>query len=445
MIREQARSNIRKYRVFKIITLAVWYIVTTSIIIFVSSGLGFLVGLAGYFITQYYIIEMLFKKYITSPLHRELNAPLYREIIMQGRIFTTDASWQISAEYYVGNYEDCILICEKKLKDNRQAKFKYTYLTYLAVCHFDRGDDEALAEVCARFRREISGESPKVIKRLSHTVSAFELYESYLAGELDACLAKVRDSVEPPIKAVSRDLITARISLLRGEKESARALFESVIDRAPDTNYAILAKHGLEAIESGVEYKDTFDALDLSREPTVYAPSKSEKALVIVLRVIVIACVTFLILTMIKFFKNQYEYGDALAEYRETVRLAVEEEYDGVVVFDVFYLTSNGEEDGEVVNTCFVAKTDEGIIFGSLYYFDGDERTYFRVEKNLSLSEKPESFFFDCVNSSYRAECVIVTEEKDIPLGHVRKNMITADGETYYLVIKRVVLRGQEI
>ncbi len=53
--------------------------------------------------------------------------------------------------------------------------------------------------------------------------------------------------------------------------------------------------------------------------------------------------------------------------------------------------------------------------------------------------------FFDGIKFYYRTERPVVTDERDVPFDHIRKNKITADGETYYLMITMAVLKRQEI
>ena len=445
MLQDQAKSNLRKYRIVKIVTVVIWGTIVLCLTLFssvISGVIAFIIGI----IVARFIGRYFSKKYITGTLYKDFNAPLFYEILKQGKIFTREANWQITAEYAVGNYENVILTCEKKLQEPKLAKkHKYFYLVNLAMCYFDRGDDEALTEVCSRFRREIEKESPRRKKKLKHYILSIELYESYLSGDFDACIEKMSQPADQPLRAINRETIKARILMLRGDKESARALFESVIDRAPGTNYAILSKHGIEAIDKGIEYKETFAPLDLSHEPIIFTPPKSDTILTVVLRVSFVLSVLLFVFTVGQNIELPSDYDKAMAEIKEKISSAVKEEYDNVTVLHVYYLTANGEEDGEVVSSCFVANTDDGVILGTLYYYVGDDTPHFRVECNLSTAKRPHSFEFDCIERSYRAECMIVTNEKDIPESYLFKNEINDNGETYYIIIKRVFLKDQQI
>ena len=166
MNQEIAKLNVRKYKISKIIISILGLLAYVLCAVFGDGKL----------IISALVLSVLFircapwffyRKYISNPLSNELNAPLYYEIVRQGKIYAPSAIWQLQAEYFIGNLNHAVHICNQKLNDPKiSKKYKYHYLMFLANVYFDMGDNETLVDVCKRFDSELTKESKRKIKTI---------------------------------------------------------------------------------------------------------------------------------------------------------------------------------------------------------------------------------------------------------------------------------------
>ena len=277
MNQEIAKLNLRKYKISKIIISILGLLAYVLCAVFGDGKL----------IISALVLSVLFircapwffyRKYISNPLSNELNAPLYYEIVRQGKIYDPSAIWQLQAEYFIGNHNHAVHICNQKLNDPKiSKKYKYHYLMLLANVYFDIGDNETLVDVCKRFDSELTKESKRKIKTIKKQFPRIEFYQNFLNKNYDACYSYIYKPQTLPINQIKNIFLKARIALSKNEKEDAEKYFQEVIQKAPNLNYADLSKHGLESIEKDVSYKDTFDKIDISEEFIIPTPPKSQR------------------------------------------------------------------------------------------------------------------------------------------------------------------------
>ena len=125
---------------------------------------------------------------ISDVIVKDLDAPLYKELIHQMKIYRSDALFQIESELFNGNYENVLAICYRKLAtEYYYDRFKYYYFAFLAKCYFSVGDDENLKDICERFRMCVESEKPKFGKKVRNKFLSFTFFDAYLKGDIDAC------------------------------------------------------------------------------------------------------------------------------------------------------------------------------------------------------------------------------------------------------------------
>ena len=141
MNQEIAKLNLRKYKISKIIISILGLLAYVLCAVF-GDGKLIISALVLAVLFIRYAPWFFYRKYISNPLSNELNAPLYYEIVRQGKIYVPSAIWQLQAEYFVGNHNNAVCICNQKLNDPKiSKKYKYHYLMFLANVYFDIGDN----------------------------------------------------------------------------------------------------------------------------------------------------------------------------------------------------------------------------------------------------------------------------------------------------------------
>lgn len=441
MCTEQAKAKLRKYRIFK---LLVSLIALTVYIVVAFSGNGIAIILTLLFAMALirFAPMVLFRKYITGTLIDQLDAPLYQEIVKEGKIYVPSALWQLQGEYFSGNYQNVISICNQQLEVEKLAKkYKYYYLVYLATTYFDLGDQEKLKDTCETFNQNLTNEKNK--ERILRRIPRMVFFNHYIRGNFDACSDYLYKPQAQKINQVYRTYCQARIALLKEDIDEAKKLFESVLQTAPKLNYAILAAHGIEAIEKGIPYQDTFESIIVATDfliPEVSKKNKILKIIRLVAGIILIGCVVAYS-GVSAFMKMQDKaYENDLAAYREGIRILVEENYDSVEILDTFNL----KKDGQIVDSMFLCKTDESILLGCLYSYRNDEKQYYDVKYEMPFSdlEKTHSplmyLTFQCTTSEYYVYSYFYTSKDELPSEYHHLSAITVDGKTVYFAVTEI-------
>ena len=153
-LQEQAKRNIKKYKTAKALISLMGVILYFSCAFWGPESILIPALIFCIFFITYAPVFFL-RRYIDAPLLKDLNAPLYREIIAQGKLFVPSAIWQLQAEYFVGEYRNAVSICHQKLGAPQiPKKYRYHYWVFLANVYFDIGDDNALAAICQMVQNE---------------------------------------------------------------------------------------------------------------------------------------------------------------------------------------------------------------------------------------------------------------------------------------------------
>ena len=429
-----ARSNIRQYKTWCVLAAILLAILSYLCIHFIGYKAALLILAVGFLLIRI-LFRFLHGKYISGPIVKDLNAPLYSEIVRQGKMFPLSAQWQLQAEYYVGNYKNAMKICNKMLEDPRcYKKFKYYYLFLLANMYFDVDDKDALADVCRKYQNELLNETERKRNKIQKIFAKMDFYQSYLDGNFDSCNTYLSKPQTLPLHEIIYMFGKARIALSKNEAEKAAEYFREIIQKAPNLNYAELSSHGLEAIENNIPYNETFEKLEESLDFVIIRPSRAQRATR--LAILISEAALFLILLVWSGF-NAYRAN----EYTESIRTLLETKYDNVEIIETFNL----KYEDLLVDSIFVSKTDMGIIVGSLFTYSGNDKTEFDVDLTLPYSyfensdQKIAYFEFYCTLDDYYTECCIYTDKEDIPLTYSHMTKVKIEGKTIYIVIMPVI------
>lgn len=375
------------------------------------------------------------KDYIFSILHDRMDAPLYAAVIQEINPDHTNGLWQWDCEYFNGRYENAVSLCRQLLADKRLLKkYKYEYLTRLAIVYFDVGNDEKLREICDIFDTYLAtDEKAEKIRQKFARMQFFPLYLNRDVAALDAL-----PKTEPPnqIMRTFRAYNNARVALLKGDTETARSLFTQIAAAAPNINYGMLAQRALEAMDGGKEYREAFADPEPTEICPVWRPSMAQRVYKVFWRIYLIAyaaCLLFGVLTSIDRWTD--EKFDALL-YAQTLSLLVEEEYGEVEILDIFY----PEKDGEILDEIFLARADDGLIFASVYHYEGEDQNYAQVHTYIPLESFEDerfdgTFTFPCVTSDYYLSGQFGREGEALPTDIYYISVFTIDDESFCFVI----------
>ena len=219
-----------------------------------------------------------------------------------------------------------------KLDDPKLAeRYRYHYLNYLANVYFDIGDDENLRKVCEQYESALVNEDPKKQAKFRTYFSRMTFYGFYLNQDIDACMDLVNKPAPMLITQYNRTFCKARLALKQGNAEEADKYFEVLAKEASQLNYGKLAA-GHIAARSHEVCEDRPSPFIVSDEPTevILYPAnrcKLRKHLVVCAIVLVLM---YAVVGILRGLDEKDQYERELEAYRESVRVLVEEDYDGV-------------------------------------------------------------------------------------------------------------------
>ena len=378
---------------------------------------------------------LLFKVNILSILHRDLDPALFLEVMRRGKLHRPDAMWQIYGEYFHGSYRNAVAVCKMMLSDPKCSKnSKYSYMGYLANVYFDLGDRDALRDICEKFNSALAAEKPARAKKIAASFPRVTFSDLYLKNDIPACAEWIGRPIETKLAKYNRIFCRARLAELSGNTAEARSCYETLISEVPELNYGKLAQKRLCELD-GIPVEGKFDTFDLSvpTDATIISPErhKLRKAIFTVLFAIsVIVCIV-----------GAYRAANSDKIYREEIRVMVEEDHDGVEVLDTFTLKAGDD----IVDTMFICRTDEDLIVGCTYVYDGDPKSYYDVLTSLPISTVTESTSpitycdFFALTSPYFVDCSLYNSEAALPNEYCHLSTLEIDGQKIFFVVNRIV------
>lgn len=388
--------------------------------------------------------SIIFNKCVASVLNKKLDAETYLAMISCGNLDTPAAIWQLYGEYFCGNYQNVVSICKMKLDDPKMAeRYRYHYLTYLANVYFDIGDDENLRKVCEQYESALINEKPRKQARFRTYFSRMTFYGFYLNQNIEACMDWINKPAPMLITQYNRTFCKARLALMQGNTAEADKYFEALAKEAPQLNYGKLATNRLSA-ENPQTLEDrpsTFVISDEPTEVTLYPANRRKlRKLLAVLAIVLI--LMYAVVGILRDLDEKEKYDRELESYRESIRVLVEEDYDGVKIIDTFTL-KNGED---IIDTMFICQTEKEIIVGCTYvYSDDPTKQYYKTMAYISVESLSEDrsplwhWSFSSKTSHNQIESYFYTVKADVPAHYVYLSSFEINGQTVYYVITEII------
>ena len=388
--------------------------------------------------------SIIFNKCVASVLNKKLDAETYLAMISCGNLDTPAAIWQLYGEYFCGNYQNVVSICKMKLDDPKMAeRYRYHYLTYLANVYFDIGDDENLRKVCEQYESALINEKPRKQARFRTYFSRMTFYGFYLNQNIEACMDWINKPAPMLITQYNRTFCKARLALMQGNTAEADKYFEALAKEAPQLNYGKLATNRLSA-ENPQTLEDrpsTFVISDEPTEVTLYPANRRKLRKLLAVWAIVLVLM-YAVVGILRDLDEKEKYDRELEAYRESIRVLVEEDYDGVKILDTFTL-KNGED---IIDTMFICQTEKEIIVGCTYvYSDDPTKQYYKTMAYISVESLSEDrsplwyWSFPSKTSHNQIESYFYTVKADVPADYIYLSSFEINGQTVYYVITEII------
>ncbi|MBO5323178.1 MAG: hypothetical protein J6A88_03650 [Oscillospiraceae bacterium] len=430
---QKAKAILKRYRLLSL--LIGWGIPMAFLVIYFANR-RFDVFIIGMIISAFAMRvwgRKLHRKMIMGALLDDRNTPLFYQLMYQGKAFNESGIPQIQAEYSVGNFGNVIPACRKKLADAKCfKKYKYAYLSLLAHCYFVVGDDGKLKEICDWYSQCLAVDKKKV--KAPNQLTIFDYFNAYLNRDTDTCVRYLSRNAINAFMQTELDFERARLLLLKGENEAAKTLFAQIAASAPMTNYGLLSKQAVATMDAGEPYGAAFADFTENADYAVMPPSKAAT----VSKVVRIACFTFSALCIIALIVVNLLPGIRESDYRKELQSIISSDYGQVEIIEMFNL----EKGDEVVDSMFIAMSEENIIVGCTYWYENDDTMYYdvQVEKKISsFKNRPyESCYFICKTSPYSGKGFFCNDSSYIPKDAYYTVSFRLDGKTYYFVIDEV-------
>ena len=393
----------------------------------------YLAGLVIWLLVGRLIIRKMNRKMIYGELLDNQNAPLFYHVVHQGKQYNEAGIIQIQAELFVGNYANVIPACRKKLADGKCfKKYKYAYLTFLAHSYFALGNDARLKEICDWYDQCMAAEKKKVKK--PNGLTMFDFYRAYLNRDLDTCERFLSQKATCPAMQTERDFERARLLLLKGETQAGRELFAQIADSAPMISFGVLAKQAVKTIDAGECYSAPYENFTENVDFALAPPTKAQRRR----RVISVACIVIAAATLLHMIVTAVLPGFQEYDTRKELQKALAWDYGEVEIIEMFYL----EKGDEVLDAMFIAKTNNSILVGAMYWYEDDDTLYYDVQAAKTISSfdiRPyETFHFVCVTTDYTGYGFFCNDVSYITQNVYHTKSFELDGKTYYLVIDEV-------
>ncbi len=386
---------------------------------------------------------IVFNKCILSILNKKLDADTYLATVYQGNFDTPAALWQLYGEYFCGHYQNVISICKLKLNDPKTAnRYKYHYLTYLANVYFDIGDDENLRSVCEQYEIALAKEKTSKQANCRTRFPRMTFYDLYLKQNIDACLTWVNTPTPIILNQYHRKLCKARLALMQDNEEEANEYYEVLAKEAAQLNYGKLAIKQL-AEQKNQEVDDTLQTLTISDESadvTLY-PANRRKFRKIIGICLIAFVLIYSAVGILRVLDSEKKYEREMEAYRESIRVLVEQDYDGVAVLDTFTL----KNDEDIIDTMFICQTDKDIIVGCTYVYDDPTEQYYEKMTDISIASLSEDrsplwyCSFPSKTSHNQIESYFYTVEADVPDNYLHLSTFEINGQKVYYVITEIV------
>ena len=442
----EAKSTVKKYRIITLVSMLVWVIACVAIYLmfYKAYPIPTLLVCFALILLMRRFLDYVFIRIYTRPLFEDLNAPLFLEMVKRSMSADRSASWLIQGEFFSGHYGNVIGLCQKKLGEKRVKKSsKYYYLSYLAATYFDIGDEEKLSEVLSAFENEFQKESRGRQKKLRQTYRSMEFYKSFINRDFESCEGFLNIPVKFPIQGIRNIYFNARIAFEKGENEKARELFEKVISKAPDLNYAEASRRGIESIENCTDYKDEFSDISVNEDVAIPCPTIWQKIVYTTATVMKWICIAFLsfllcLWCLIGIF-DLIDLPDR-DQTPKTFEELIADDYESIEIIDRCEIFI--EE--EFVDNIYICKDDSSIILFGCYFDKNLNNNYYveimknPIRKYVLTKDFSYEYSFVCHASANTVEVIFCSSIDKVPAKYVHLTEVDIKGKTVYIVIEEI-------
>ena len=436
---KRAKRNVRRYYLLMNVML-ICYALLFAVIVFFTNGYVGSLAILLLMIPGLKVKGALVNRYLLSVLTARLDNETFYAMVRHGRFDNRDAWWQVTAEYYCGNYQNVFSICRRKQAASRVKKgMLFFYLTRLAEVYFDIGDDENLRKIVEQYHFWIARTKPRARRSIQEKFSFLTFCESYLLQDADACMAWTNTIPASLLQQYRRTFCKARLSHVQGNVEEARRYYEVMAKEIPQLNWGKLAAKYLAEMD-GQTSDESFDSFSVSGEVTeieLYSVGRAKMILrwIIWITLIFVLNLSAIILQDVRSSKKEQE------EWRESIRAMVEQEYDGIEILDYAYL----EKQNEPFDSMFIGMTDEILVFGSLYEEDGIGELDYVVNAeipiaSLSWDQSPilQESFLTWV-SYVVVEVCFYTDRTQVPTENYHLSSFDINGQKVYFAVTNLM------
>lgn len=362
---DNVRQIINKYKsrmAATYIAVFIIYLVSAYILAWFASTFAYLILVLAYILVLRFLSNRIWRKYISGILMDDIDAPLYRDVIIASKVGEKNPLLTMESEFFVGNVTAAMQVGNAILKNEKLAK-KYAPLTLLLMAEYNFmiGDDEAIALACKRFREL---KLPKFkSKRMKRTCDIIEKYEQYLAGDFEAILRPSGKKRKDALYHLVHSYFEARVALCRGEKDSARAAFAGLAVAAETNVIGMMSKSAVEVIDGERDFAQS--ALLLPNEP-IDADSLMQSFEEKHKKAKISAIVWWIIFAVMLLLSLPYVISELqwFVEEQRTVNL-IDDQYSDLELLELIYL-----DEDEVL---FVAEANEGLLFGGRHLDENSE------------------------------------------------------------------------
>ena len=386
-----------------------------------------------------YVGVFLFRKIIFSVLTNRLDTETFLAISSRPFRFPPEGIWRLSAEYYSGNYNYVVSVCNGVLADPKTKNaLRYKCLTLLANIFFDIGDDDNLRSVCKQFNDTLATEKQRKQQIITTRFSRTSVFEDYLDQNFDKIASTIEQPSHLPLMKHQRTFFLARTALLKQNKEEALSHFRALSTQVPQLNYGILASQIIDELQNAdvceYIYKPE-STIKLTYTPLEKNPFDSKKHLITRYIGNAILIVSALYLICLNICPTKAEL-----EYFEQVRLVVENDHDGVQVLSAL----NIRDENDIIESVAICQTDSKVLLVSLFHKIGqDECLYdtlcsFSTDNLLDGKKYVGEYTFNALTSDYMISVVFSTDKDEIPDNALQIEKFKVNGQRIYFAVTKL-------
>ena len=285
MIGQKMNTNLttQKYKRFITIGNVISALIAVMIIILPGNILSIPFAFIFYIIATKTISSVAANNIILPVLKQNTDPKAFSKILDELKIFTDNATEHIITSYLSGDYQNVLNICYAKLKDVSQQRYSHIYYTYIARCYFDIGDKVKLKETCEQFEQMTN--SAKHGKEIVQKCTAIKFFKLFLEEDYAACkqlyekIIAQKDFTNDLLSEVQTKYTYAVACFYTSDFQSATEIFEFIINRTPDLNYAVMSAEYLDCIKSNSPF--TKNPIDIQVTPDFTIPKFTSKRQVI--------------------------------------------------------------------------------------------------------------------------------------------------------------------